>query len=196
MSAPSTTPFADDVAGRLAPVMAGDDSRGYPFLLYLVGLSQMFARVEAVARAQGARAAWGVLLDPDLAPDWLLPWLGQFVGVAVTPGTTPDQQRAQIKAEGGFRRGTVAALIASVQATGPVTVSVIERDGGPGLITVVTRSPETPDPAAAEAAARAAKAAGLILTYVNSTSETWAEATSTWDTPGAGVTGDSAPTGL
>jgi hypothetical protein len=141
MSAPSTTPFADDVAGRLAPVMAGDDSRGYPFLLYLVGLSQMFARVEAVARAQGARAAWGVLLDPDLAPDWLLPWLGQFVGVAVTPGTTPD-------------------------------------------------------PAAAEAAARAAKAAGLILTYVNSTSETWAEATSTWDTPGAGVTWDSATTGL
>jgi hypothetical protein len=183
MARPATTSLGEAIYARLGPVAANDEALGWPLLTFVQGLAEMGREVEELVRPDDpARRAWDPLLDVDLSPDWNLPYLGQFVGVRVTPGATPAQARAQIKAEGGFKRGTVAALREAVRATltGTQFVDVIERDGDPWHITVTTRSAETPSPAVSLAAAMGQKAAGLILTMVNTATIVYSEAESRW----------------
>jgi hypothetical protein len=127
----------------------------------------MARQVEELVRpADIDRLAWDPLLDVDLSPDWNLPYLGQFVGVRVTPGATPAQARQQIKAEGGFQRGTPGAMIAAVKPTlGGNAVRVPQgtrRRRGPHHRRHA-HSGDAERPAVTLAAAVSQKAAGLIL---------------------------------
>lgn len=166
MTAPPTTQIAADAYNRLEPVWAGDDQRGYPLLTFLGGIGEAFRDVEEIARAQPGREPYQQAYDIDLAPDWFLPFLGMFVGVAVTPNASPEVQRQQIRAEGGFIRGRVSTLVAVVQATltGAQRVRVSERYTDAWTIDVQTYPSETPHTTVTANAARAAKAAGLVMT--------------------------------
>lgn len=166
MSAPTTTQIAADAYARLEPIWAGDDQRGYPLLTFLGGIGEAFRQVEEIARAQPGREPYQQAYDIDLAPDWFLPFLGQFVGVQVTPGADPVVQRQQVRAEGGFIRGRPSTLVSAVQATltGAQRVRLTERYTDAWTIDVQTYPTETPDTTATANAARAAKAAGLVMT--------------------------------
>lgn len=119
------------------------------------------------AKDQGGRTGWGLVLDIDTCPDFLLSYLGRFRGVVIAPGTTPDEARRLIRESHGFQRGTRTGLISDVQQTltGSKTVRVIERSAGPHTCTIVTRPAETPDSAATLAAAkdRRRKPLGILI---------------------------------
>jgi hypothetical protein len=178
MARPATTPLGEAVYARLGPVAVQDEALGWPLLTLVQGLAEMARQVEELVRpADLDRLAWDPLLDVALSPDWNLPYLGQFVGVRVTPGATPAQARQQIRAEGGFQRGTPGAMIAAVKPTlgGNQYVFLKERDGDEDHITVVTRTSETTSAPVTLAAAMSQKAAGLILSLVTTTVRTYLE---------------------
>jgi hypothetical protein len=188
MARPDTLDITEDAYARLEPVAATDEANGWHLLIFLQAIGEMFRKVEELVRATDGYDARSQILDVDRAPDWWLPNLAQFVGVSLIAGSTPTEQRERIKSTDGFKRGTVAALQASVAATltGTRYVGVVERAGGdPYALQISTRAPETPNAAATLAAAMAQKPAGLILTQTVIAGITWGEMetrnpTSTW----------------
>lgn len=145
-----------------------------PLGIYLAALSQPFELVETWASDTDDAVGWSLLFDPDRCPAEALPWLGQIVGVHVDTSLASWDQRQQIKDLASWRRGTVPALQAAPlpYLTGSKKVIVRERYDGsgtdaPGFIEVITYASETTDATKAEAALRAQKAGGLVLTYVN-----------------------------
>lgn len=192
MTAPVVNTFAQAVYQGLAADRPGDEQRGYALLLLVGALGQTFDQLNTFV----TDLATGALLDPTRTTSDRLGWLSQFAGVQLTPGLSDAQQRAQITSPPAFQRGTPAAMAAAAQATltGTKYVGLIERASSAYTISVATRTSETPNPAATEAAIRAQKPAGLILTYTVTNAETWDEATSTWNAPA--VTWDNATSGL
>lgn len=189
MARPATTSLGEAVYARLGPVATQDEALGWPLLTLVQGLAEMGREVEELVRpADPARDAWDPLLDVDLSPDWNLPYLGQYVGTRLAPGLTVAQQREQIRSHNGWQRGTPAAMVSAVQATltGTRYVGLIERDVDQDHITVTVRSGEAPNFAATQAAAAAAKAAGLILAVVSTATITYAESEARWGALPAG----------
>lgn len=94
-------------------------------------------------------------------------WTGQFVGVVVPDGLTDEQACALLTDRPSTRRGTPQSIVFAAQQTltGSKSVTLLERTTSAYALTVYTFSTETPDAAATEAAIRAAKPAGLVLTY-------------------------------
>lgn len=166
MNPPPVTQFAQDAYNRLEPIWAGDDQRGYPLLAFIGGLGEAFRQGEEAARALPGQQPYQQCWHIDQCPEWLLPFLGQAVGVTVSASDSPDVQREQIRAEGGFARGRPSTLKAAVQKTltGLQRLRVTERYTDAWTIDVQTYPAETPDTAATIAAAVAATAAGLVLT--------------------------------
>jgi len=117
---------------------AGDAGHGYPLLRFLDGIGRQLQVVDDLCRDTSGFPGWSMVLDPVRCPTAYLPWQGQFVGAAVDTTLTDAQQRAQITGEGGFARGTPAALVATAQRflTGTKTVVLVERDGDPYTLTV------------------------------------------------------------
>jgi hypothetical protein len=109
------------------------------------------------------RHPWQPAYDLDAAPDWILPWLAQHEGVDLPPGLTPDEQRAWIRDAGGRRRGRPESIRTAARntLTGNQYVFLKERDGSADVMTLVTRTSETPGPAFTLAKARAQAPAGL-----------------------------------
>lgn len=135
-------------------------------------------RTNAMIRDSDDGPGWSALLDPLRAPAAALPYLGQFVGVRVTRGAPSLQQRDEISGAAGFRRGRPAAIREAVAATlsGGRAVVMTERVGGEAYqLLVQTYADQTPDPAAAEAAARSQKPAGIILTFEVIDGQTYAQ---------------------
>lgn len=159
--------LGDDLYGRLGPLAAGDEARGYPLRALARALAESLAALEALSGETGDLPAWGATFDPDAAPAAALGYLGQFHGVSLRGLPTEALQRAAVKAAAGFARGSVGALKAAAAAylTSTQRVDLFERDGDAYALTAVTYVTQTPDPAAVEAALMAAKPAGLLLTY-------------------------------
>lgn len=159
--------LADDLYEKLYPLQAGDDQRGYPLRALVRAVMAGFAVVEALTAETDDVPAWGATFDPDLAPQSALGYLGQFHGVSLSGLASETEQRNAVKDARGFSRGSVAAIkaAAAVHLTSTQRVDVFERVGDAWHITVATYVPQTPDPAVVEAAVRAAKPAGLLLTY-------------------------------
>lgn len=172
---PVDTPTAAErLYERLGPVATYDAENGYVVQYIAEALALPQAVVDEVM-VDGDQLAWQPALDPDTCPaDWL-PWLAQFPGVTLLPSDlTEAQRRARIKAAAGFYRGTQRAMIGAVQATlsapdAPVTILTNVGDDRWAL-EVITRTADTPDPAASERAARSQKPGGFLLTYVVSDS--------------------------
>lgn len=181
-SPPPVTQIAQDAYDWLSPIQADDAARGYPLLAFLGGIGEMFREVEQLVRARPGRDPWQQAFNIDACPDFQVAWLGQMVGQRVSASDTPDAQRAQIKAQGGFKRGRPSTLVANVQATltGMQRVQLIERSADAWTMTIVTDPTETPNTAATNAAAQSAKAAALVLTMLQSSTPFWFQGSRTF----------------
>lgn len=181
------TPFQLDLYNALAPIADQDEKLGYPLFDYSGAVASMFDQIELFARdgADGA-PGWAVVMDPDRIPDSelenVLPWLAQFVGVDVNKSLSFADQRNQVKATGGFKRGTIGAMVTAAQQllTGTKTVYYKERDssvssvaGGAYGLTMITLASETADSTAVLNAIKGQKPGGIILAYTTVTGMTW-----------------------
>jgi hypothetical protein len=158
--------------------------------------------VDLVARDddQGRQGWERLFADLDTTPRWALDWIAVWAGI--DPGRYTDQElRDAITVPEGLRRGTLDALRAAVQRTltGSRYVRLLERSdpAQPGVdspyhLTFITRTAETPDPAATYSAAVSQKAAGLVLHHAVVDGVTWDEAAPgvAWDDVPAGVRWD------
>jgi len=154
-------------------------------LAFCRALLHPLERTSALIRDSDAGPGWSALLDPSRAPASALPYLAQFVGVRVTRGAASGQQREEIVNAAGFRRGRPASIVAAVAATltGDRTVILTERvDGEAYQLLVQTYTDQTPDAAAAEAAARAQKPAGIVLTFEVVDGQTYAQLAGRFET--------------
>lgn len=172
---------------RVAPIDVGDVTLS-AMVQAITGPGEL---LDTVAREQTGYAAYGQVMDPDVAPAGVLGWLGQFAGVAFLPSDTEAQQRARIKAAAGFYRGTPQAMINEVKPTltGTQYAGIVQQAGGARwAMTLITRPAETPSAAATYAAALRQKPAGINLTHVQTNDVLWIEATKTWAGVAGGVT--------
>lgn len=185
---------AEEVYEAAAPIVADDEANGWAALILAEALSRPFRELAAVFHARGDLDAWDALWLVDDAPEFALGWLAQFHGVRLPQGMTGAVARDFIRNAGGLNKGTPEAIRAAVRPTltGQRRVSVYPRYGAPTGVLIVTYTAETPDPVAAEAAARAALPAGYQLTYEVRTGQdyqtaqgsqpTYADWASAWDT--------------
>jgi hypothetical protein len=128
-------------------------------------------------RDQGDDPGWSQVLDLTRAHDSWLRWLGQFVGYFVPlESNNWPRERERIVSRSAHRRGAVPVLREVVQEhlSGDKTVIIRERDTSAHHITVYVYADQiATTEAAAEAAARAQKAAGLIMDFVVLTGQDW-----------------------
>lgn len=145
MTAPVDS-FAIEVYDKLEPVAHEDEQNGWALSEFVSALGTMFQQVDTLVSDTDAGPGWSQVMDVNRVPSYGLSWLAQFVGVTVDPTIGDSAQRTRIKSTDGFKRGTPGAMIAAAQSflTGGKTVILRERNGSPWLITVVTRTVETP----------------------------------------------------
>ena len=146
-----------------------------------------------VARETDTHIGWGAVWDPDVCPAILLPWLALTSGDRLLPSDTEQQQRERISNPSNFYRGSTEAIKGEIRPvlTGNQTVIIQDFVGGDEFaVTIITRTTETPDPAAVEAATKRQLAPWLDATYVVTDDVIWAEATLTWSAVADGVTWD------
>lgn len=130
---------ADDLVAAFAPWMTDD------LEAYLRTIGEMFAEVEMYSDDSEEFEGWTILLDPDRCPVAALPYLAQFVGERLPKGLAEAAQRQWIKDAPNQRRGTVSSIVraAARRLTGAQLVTVIERDGGPDKLSVITYDKDT-----------------------------------------------------
>ena len=126
------------------------------------------ADIENIIRDSEVGPGWSKVLSAEDAPVAWLPWLAQFVGGRVPDGLDEATQRSLVKDATGFKRGTITALVAAVQAhlTGTKHVLVNERVGGNAwVLGIRTLTAETADTSAVMVAILSQKPAGIIIDY-------------------------------
>lgn len=160
--------FASVTLERTTPFAGGD----LEVLVRAIG--EMFEPVSEIVQ-DGVQPGWTVPFTLEKSAQ--LGWLGQFVGVRRLPAQSDAEFREAIGVIAGFSRGTPAALKASARRTltGSQTLIFRERDGDPYHATVITRTSETPDPSATEAAVMAHKPAGLRFTFMVADGQDYAQ---------------------
>ncbi len=166
MPSPELTHTGQKLYDALAPLAENDADQGYALAIFCGGLAAMFDQVADLSRDEDDTPGWGGIVDPDQTE--FIGWLSQFIGVVIPGGVDEATARAWLRNTDGRNRGTPAAIegAAKVFLTGGKTVYLIERFGGSAYaLQVTTWEGETPDPARVEAAVRAQKPAGLVLTY-------------------------------
>ena len=152
--------------GAMAPLVEDDADYGYATSILCGALAAMFDQVADLSRDTDESPGWGVITDPERTP--FIQWLAQFPGVVIPGGVDEATAREWLRSTDGRNRGTPAAIEGAAKSflTGSKTVLMIERFGGSAYaLQVTTLESETPDPARVEAAIRAQKPAGIVLTY-------------------------------
>lgn len=167
MASPELTHTGQRLYDALAPLAEGDGERGYALAYYCGALARVLDQLADLSRDTDDLPGWGALLDPDEVPDEMVDYLAQFIGVVIPGGVDAATAREWLRNTDGRNRGTPAAIAGAARAflTGAKTVYLIERHGSPYKLTVTTWASETPDPGRVEAAVRAQKPAGIVLTY-------------------------------
>jgi hypothetical protein len=152
MTRPAVSPLAEQVYGQLWPLTGQDETLGWALLLLVAVCAHPFAQVDALVGDTDQGPGWSPLFDIDRSPD--LDYTAGLVGDRSPEGLTDDQRRDHIRDVGGLRRGMPESLkaAAALHLTGAKTVTLYERDGNAWWDTLITRTAETPDPAAVVAA--------------------------------------------
>lgn len=157
---------ADRVLAGLGPGIA---DRAGPLLQALIeGLTEGLDDVDALVSGQDG---WAGAFD--LTTTSAPAWLGQLAGVTA-PSGSPEEQRDAVESRGPGR-GTRAALLAAARSTltGTRLLVFSERVGSAYHFEVGSYDAETANPAATEAAIRAATPAGLTFTYTTLPGQSW-----------------------
>lgn len=178
MPRPTVTPTTEEAYASLGPLTEKDESLGWPLLRFLDALLVHLDDVEKIVRDTDTHVGWGTLLDLDVVPENAIPWLAQFVGVVPLMGLDAESQKIRIREAAGWNRGSVSAIRGAMKQflTGSRTTQIFERyEGSAYRLRVRTFDAETPDPAKVEAAVRALKPAGIVLTYDVSAGQTYGE---------------------
>jgi hypothetical protein len=137
MTTPNVALATQILYGKTGPWADADVTQS--LLAWLDGPGQILQVLDTLVREQPGIPGWGTVLDVDLCPDYALPWLAQFVGVRFDSLTdTAAAQRAAIRAQGGFSRGTLNSLLAAAQKylMATKTVTVAERTPRPYELTI------------------------------------------------------------
>lgn len=125
--------------------------------------------MEDVIRDDDDGPGWSKVMDPDRAPVEWLRWLSQFGGGRIAEGATEEAMREHIRSAPAFRRGGYSAMESAVkEELDPETerkVYIRERDGSAYIMTICTRTSETPDEARVIAAIETQKPAGIFYAY-------------------------------
>lgn len=182
MARPDVTATTEEVYASLGPLTADDEKYDWPLLRYLDATARQLDEIEVLARDADDYVGWGRIMDLQAIPDADLPWLAQFVGVVPLQNLDAASQRIRIGEAAGWKRGTVDAIRAAMKQflTGSRTTQIFERyQGSAYALRVRSFTTETPDPAAVEAAVRALKPAGIVLTYDVSTGQDYDELATT-----------------
>ena len=159
--------FVEDAALRLAERLTA--FMPDPVLdAFLQAAAVVTKRSQEALRWDERGSGWRRMLDPTRCPAWALPWVAQLVGSPSLAGLTEEQQRAVVVDSPTLRRGTPASIRAAAQMhlTGTAEVHIAERVDNAYTFLVQTHTSQTPEPDLVEAAVKAAKPAGLVLTYV------------------------------
>jgi hypothetical protein len=172
-----------------------DEAQNWALKRYLALLGDQAGAVEILLdRANffpkdeaGAPGDTSDLVNPDFADAAWLEWLAQLVGARVEPKMTEQEKRDAIEtASSGWRAATKAAVedAAKTALTGTKHAEVKDHStdvsavgaAGQWDVLVVTRTSETPDPAAVLLAisTKGAKPAGVKLWH-RSFEATWAQ---------------------
>jgi hypothetical protein len=182
VSQPVVGSAAQELYDRLSPVYGVDDEATGWVLLRICEAFAAGLQIFDDLAATDTQPAWAVIFDAAESPDWALPWVAWVLGLVVR-GETPDQLRVLIRDRPPTKRTMPAAMRAAVAETltGTQTVRYIERTGHAFRDTIVTDPAETPDPAAAAAAAETQRRVGCVLTYILSAEPIIDEGTLTID---------------
>jgi hypothetical protein len=169
---PVVSPAAEALYARLGPIAAANDAENDWYALQRCeALARMRQGLDAIVEDSATHAGWTLIADPDAAPASWLQWAAvALYGVTLVPGSSEEEQRATLRELPVQRRGTVEAMIADVakQLTGGQKVNVLEQPGGDAYAElIVTKTIETPDPAAALAAIRRQKIATIKQVYIS-----------------------------
>lgn len=167
--------IADDYVAAHEPWLT-DDLEDF---LRVIG--EMFAEVELYAFDTDDDEGWTILLDIDRAPRAALPYLAQYVGERLPTGLTEEEERAWIRDAPNQRRGTLGSIVAAAQRwlTGARLVTVIERDGGPDKLTIVTYAVDTPNQSLVTMELESVVPADISLTYVVTGGQIWSQVIAT-----------------
>lgn len=144
---------------------------------YLRTIGEMFTEVELYAFDTDEEEGWTILLDVDRCPYEALPYLAQYVGERLPPGLTDAAARQWIRDAPNQERGTISSIVKAAKRylTGPQLVTLIERDGDPDAITVVTYTAQTPNQALVARELETVVPADITLNYIVSAGQTWSQ---------------------
>jgi hypothetical protein len=182
MGAPRTEAQVEEYVYRLLPDYIRDADPGT--------LSSFLGKATAAGMGPALRLAdvgdpdtsvtgTAELANPAAAPRTWLRWLAWLVGINLDGIPDAEKRAAISQASSLQRRGSKRAIIRATQRelTGSKSCRVYANLSGtdPYLITVVTLTSQTPDSAAALAAAVTEKPAGIDLILQDVTGATYAE---------------------
>lgn len=156
-------------------------AEGDPLRDYQRATGSMFAEVELYSEDTEDYEGWSILLDVNRCPREALPYLAQYVGERLPGGLTEEQERQWIRDAPNQVRGTVKSIVDAAQRylTGGKTVTIIQRDGGPDKLTVVTYTDQTPNSAQVLGELDKVVPADITLTYVVSAGQIWSQVVAT-----------------
>lgn len=167
MSPPVVQEVSQEIYNGLGPWREDDPGTNYQLALYVDAHGSQLQPLEDLVRTSDDGPGFSLLLDVVRCPDEYLDHLAQYNGTVIQQQWTGSEKRTAIEAALGWERGRPATISAAAgfYLTGTKKVRLIERDGGAYFVTVITYLGETPDAVAVEAAVRAQKPGGLVLTY-------------------------------
>lgn len=205
MPAPTITPAGQDLLDYHAPFVGADADSAFGW--WCASRAAAYDELDQAILSHGDVPGWARLFrvdDPVACPAWALPWVCQFAGID-PDGMSEQDIRDAISLPANLLRGTTASISRVVKQTltGTKTLIIRERfdpdnpnDDSPYHLTLITRTSETPDPAATLAAVvgengrPGQKPAGIVLHIVTIDGVSIDEATLAIDDVAGGVTID------
>jgi hypothetical protein len=165
------------------PLAYADELNDWALAALCESIGAMWQAVADLSEDRDGRPGWAVLVDVETTPDNALPFLAQIPGVKLTHGATAVVQRDEVRRRSGQARCRPASmrLEAEPTLTGTQSVRILERVTSAWTLTVITRTSETPDPAATLAALMRQKVGGDVLTHIVSDAPIIDEGTRTID---------------
>lgn len=165
----------DELYEWLGPIVQQYGDPDNALYVYSQAFGAMFEPIDVMIRDENNDPGWSQVLDLTRAQLAWLRWLGQWVGYFV-PLTVTEGERTKIITRSAHRRGGIPILLEVVaeHLIPAGRIIIRERDTSAHHITVyIYASDIATTAAAAEAAARSQKAAGLIMDFIVLTTENW-----------------------